>query len=68
MRRLLRDLKFHAIRTWCVLFGHREMRFIGDFTRRGFKPLPAYQCPRCTEVVIKMTDAARLLGKKASVR
>ena len=68
LRRFARDLRFHLVRTWCVLFGHRSLTYIGDLTRKGFRPIACYQCPRCTEVVVKMTDAVRALGKKGEVR
>jgi hypothetical protein len=62
----LRDLWFHAKGLLCVIRRrHVELVPVGDLTKRGFRGVPMYQCPRCASFWIKESGAKTIGGRCA---
>jgi len=64
LRMLARDLWYHLAALLCIIQRqHKKEVFIGDLLKKGYRPAPLYQCPRCTTIVVR-PELAKWLGGK----
>jgi hypothetical protein len=49
---------------WCLVRrSHRDARYVGELTKRGFRGVPMYQCVFCVEFYLREVDLKKLGGK-----
>jgi hypothetical protein len=61
----LRDLWLHAKGLLCIIRRrHDSLEPIGHLTKKGFGPIPMFQCRRCAGIWIRESGARRLGARR----